>query len=112
VELDKPERALRISVRKKMHRSIQRRITFAEFHPEGNYLTYTLDVRLEKLPSTVSRPKTCKQCETALENDAPPPESEAPTPRSEAPAPKREIPARKEGKAPTFYLEPMPEFPK
>jgi uncharacterized protein (TIGR02266 family) len=76
--LDNPKEALSVYIRRKSHRSIQRRITWTEFQPKGDFFVYTLDVRLKKLSSNTQRTK----------------------PPATAPV----------KKAPTFYLEPMPEF--
>jgi hypothetical protein len=55
VELVKPKGALLVNVQKKLHQSIQRRITATEFHQDGDRLTHTLDLRLKKLSSNAPR---------------------------------------------------------
>jgi hypothetical protein len=82
LELERPDGALRIAVRKRSYQTVQRRITSADFQIEGEFFIYTLEVQLEKQSSRT------KQTET-------PPTS---TPTSKK-------------KFPSFYLEPMPDLP-
>jgi hypothetical protein len=80
MELPEPKASLRIKVSKESYRAIRREITAKQFQPEGDLLTFRLNVRLKKRVPDILPIKS--------------------------PATTQEI------AQPTFYLEPMPEFPR